>query len=258
MQLRSGYVDFKITLLQQPLVWRDGPANLAAFDALLAPIVGRDLIVLPEMFTTGFAMDAGESALPEQQVIDWLHAWAVKSHALIGGSVALKTDEGAVNRFLLVEPGGRMPMTNATCSAWPANITTKPATGVKFSNGAAGASCPRSATTCVSRSGRAISRITIWRCTSPTGRHLAAAIGKRCWRRGRLKTSVRGGLQPGGRRSQRPELQRRQLNHQPSGRDPRECGARRATRLDAELSLETLQSYRSAFPAGAMPTAFCV
>lgn len=108
MQLRSGYVDFKITLLQQPLVWRDGPANLAAFDALLAPIVGRDLIVLPEMFTTGFAMDAGESALPEQQVIDWLHGWAVKSHALIGGSVALKTDEGAVNRFLLVEPGGQV------------------------------------------------------------------------------------------------------------------------------------------------------
>ncbi|HAT5010641.1 TPA: amidohydrolase [Serratia marcescens] len=98
----------KITLLQQPLVWRDGLANLAAFDALLAPIVGRDLIVLPEMFTTGFAMDAGESALPEQQVIDWLHSWAVKSHALIGGSVALKTAEGAVNRFLLVEPGGQV------------------------------------------------------------------------------------------------------------------------------------------------------
>lgn len=49
-----------------------------------------------------------ESALPEQQVIDWLHGWAVKSHALIGGSVALKTDEGAVNRFLLVEPGGQV------------------------------------------------------------------------------------------------------------------------------------------------------
>ncbi|MGP1124133.1 amidohydrolase [Serratia sp. CY47444] len=98
----------KITLLQQPLVWRDGLANLAAFDALLAPIAGRDLIVLPEMFTTGFAMDASESALPEQQVIDWLRSWAVKSHALIGGSVALKTPEGAVNRFLLVEPGGQV------------------------------------------------------------------------------------------------------------------------------------------------------
>ncbi|WP_411754301.1 amidohydrolase [Serratia sp. (in: enterobacteria)] len=98
----------KITLLQQPLVWRQGEANLRHFDALLPSITGRDLIVLPEMFTTGFAMDAGESALPEQQVIDWLHTWAVKTNALVGGSVALKTADGAVNRFLLVEPGGKV------------------------------------------------------------------------------------------------------------------------------------------------------
>lgn len=98
----------KITLLQQPLFWRQGVANLRQFDALLSAITQRDLIVLPEMFTTGFAMDAGESALPEQQVIDWLHTWAVKTDALIGGSVALKTPEGAVNRFLLVEPGGKV------------------------------------------------------------------------------------------------------------------------------------------------------
>lgn len=98
----------KITLLQHPLIWRDGQANLRQFDDLLASVIGRDLIVLPEMFTTGFAMDAGESALPEQQVIDWLHSWAAKTNALIGGSVALKTAEGAVNRFLLVEPGGKV------------------------------------------------------------------------------------------------------------------------------------------------------
>lgn len=98
----------KITLLQQPLVWCQGEANLRQFDALLPSITDRDLIVLPEMFTTGFAMDAGESALPEQQVIDWLHTWAVKTNALVGGSVALKTAEGAVNRFLLVEPGGKV------------------------------------------------------------------------------------------------------------------------------------------------------
>ncbi|ERK06126.1 amidohydrolase [Serratia fonticola] len=98
----------KITLLQQPLVWRQGEANLRQFDALLPSMTGRDLIVLPEMFTTGFAMDAGESALPEQQVLDWLHTWAMKTNALVGGSVALKTAEGAVNRFLLVEPGGKV------------------------------------------------------------------------------------------------------------------------------------------------------
>lgn len=98
----------KITLLQHPLVWRDGAANLQQFDAALAAIAGRDIIVLPEMFTTGFAMDAGESALPEPQVIEWLHAWAKKTNALIGGSVALKTPQGAVNRFLLVEPSGKV------------------------------------------------------------------------------------------------------------------------------------------------------
>lgn len=96
----------KITLLQQSLVWRDGQANLQHFDRLLADIHGRDLIVLPEMFTTGFAMDAGESALPERQVINWLHGWAIKTNAAIAGSVALKTDKAAVNRFLLVEPSG--------------------------------------------------------------------------------------------------------------------------------------------------------
>lgn len=59
-------------LLQQPLVWMDGQANLAYFDRLLEPIGDQDLIVLPEMFTTGFAMEAAGNALPERRVVDWL------------------------------------------------------------------------------------------------------------------------------------------------------------------------------------------
>jgi predicted amidohydrolase len=98
----------KITLLQQPLVWRDGAENLHQFDNLLPTITGRDLIVLPEMFTTGFAMDAGESALPEKDVIDWLYRWANENNALIGGSVALRIGKTAVNRFLFVEPSGKV------------------------------------------------------------------------------------------------------------------------------------------------------
>jgi len=97
-----------LTLLQQPLVWLDGAANLRHFDTLLSTLHGRDLIILPEMFTTSFAMQAPASALPEAEVIAWLHHWAQQTHALVGGSVALKTPEGAVNRFLLVEPGGRV------------------------------------------------------------------------------------------------------------------------------------------------------
>ena len=96
----------KISLLQQPLVWMDGPANLRHFDRQLEGIIGRDVIVLPEMFTTGFAMEAAKQSLPEADVVEWMHARAAQTQALIAGSAALQTEHGAVNRFLLVEPDG--------------------------------------------------------------------------------------------------------------------------------------------------------
>ena len=98
----------KITVLQETLSWMDGEANLRHFDAQLAGPTGRDLILLPEMFTTGFAMEAAKSSLPQAQVVEWLHQHARRTDALVGGSAAIQTDNGAVNRFLLVEPDGTL------------------------------------------------------------------------------------------------------------------------------------------------------
>ncbi|WP_315709560.1 amidohydrolase [Brenneria uluponensis] len=98
----------KITLLQQPLAWMDGAANLHHFDTLLGEITGRDLIILPEMFTTGFAMEAAESSLEQTAVESWLLQWAQHNNAMIGGSVAVNTIKGAVNRFLLADPNGKV------------------------------------------------------------------------------------------------------------------------------------------------------
>ncbi|ARJ41014.1 amidohydrolase [Pantoea alhagi] len=97
-----------LSLLQQPLVWMNGEANLAHFDTLLASLSGCDLIVLPEMFTTGFAMEAARESLSQHRVVAWLHQHAQRLNAMVGGSAALQTEEGAVNRFLLVEPDGRV------------------------------------------------------------------------------------------------------------------------------------------------------
>ncbi|HAZ75393.1 MAG TPA: amidohydrolase [Enterobacteriaceae bacterium] len=99
---------FKITLLQQPLVWMDGPANLRHFDRQLETIIGRDVIVLPEMFTTGFAMQAAQQSLPQSEVIAWMQAKAQQTNALVAGSAALQSERGPVNRFLLVEPEGKV------------------------------------------------------------------------------------------------------------------------------------------------------
>ncbi|SFN38836.1 Predicted amidohydrolase [Izhakiella capsodis] len=95
-------------LLQQPLAWMDGEANLRHFDSVMDGIDACDLIVLPEMFTTGFAREAAQHSLPEAQVIEWLQGHARRSDALIAGSAAIRTEKGAVNRFLLVEPGGKV------------------------------------------------------------------------------------------------------------------------------------------------------
>lgn len=95
-----------ITLLQQPLVWLDGPANLSHFDTELETVRGSDLIVLPEMFTTGFAMNAAGKGLSQSVVETWLQEWAKETNALIGGSIAVATPKGAVNRFVLVSPLG--------------------------------------------------------------------------------------------------------------------------------------------------------
>ncbi|MGB9097414.1 amidohydrolase [Erwinia sp.] len=97
-----------LTVLQQPLVWMDGEANLAFFDTLLADLQGKDLIILPEMFTTGFAMEAAKSSLPQARVIEWLREKAKATKAMVGGSAAIQTEKGAVNRFLLVEPEGKV------------------------------------------------------------------------------------------------------------------------------------------------------
>lgn len=98
----------KITLLQETLSWMDGEANLRHFDEQLDGLNGRDLILLPEMFTTGFAMEAAKSSLPQAQVVEWLHQHARRNDALVGGSAAIQTEHGAVNRFLLVEPDGTL------------------------------------------------------------------------------------------------------------------------------------------------------
>jgi predicted amidohydrolase len=148
----------KITLLQQPLVWMDGPANLRHFDRQLEGIIGRDVIVLPEMFTTGFAMEAAKQSLPEADVVAWMHARAAQTQALIAGSAALQTERGPLTASCWSSLTARfIIMINGTCSVWPMNtITMRPGTSAWSLNGADGGSCRWSVTTCASRYGRVI------------------------------------------------------------------------------------------------------
>jgi predicted amidohydrolase len=101
-------VSFRISLLQQPLAWQDAAANRAHFAALLAPLAGStDLVILPEMFTTGFTLKPRQWAeAADGETRDWLLQQAQLLDAAVGGSVAVNDGGRYFNRFMLALPGG--------------------------------------------------------------------------------------------------------------------------------------------------------
>lgn len=101
----------RVSLVQSSLYWHDPNANRARFAEQLAGLAGKtDLIVLPEMFTTGFTMAAQELAeRPDGPTADWLRAQALRSGAAIAGSIIVEASVGDYrNRLLLVTPEGAL------------------------------------------------------------------------------------------------------------------------------------------------------
>lgn len=98
----------KVSLLQTELHWQDSAANLSHFSTLLAKLPTTDLVVLPEMFTTGFSMQSADIAETEPgPALAWLTIQAKALNAAIAGSVAVKTAAGGyVNRLYFISPDG--------------------------------------------------------------------------------------------------------------------------------------------------------
>lgn len=98
----------RVTLVQADLIWEEVQANLAHFDELLHGLDGKtDLILLPEMFTTGFTMHPKSLAEPMfGPTFEWLLAVAKKTDAAVAGSFICKEAEQFYNRLLFVRPDG--------------------------------------------------------------------------------------------------------------------------------------------------------
>lgn len=98
--------DLTITLLQTALIWQDPSANRKALAATLATEVDQtDVVVLPEMFTTGFSMEAAVVAEPTQgPTLEWMHQQARQYEALIVGSIIAEEAGNYFNRLLAVAP----------------------------------------------------------------------------------------------------------------------------------------------------------
>jgi omega-amidase len=100
--------DLKFTLIQSELHWEDAEANLSMFEEKIWQISGStDVIVLPEMFTTGFTMAASKMAEHmNMRTFKWMRQMADQTGALILGSYIVTVHDRYYNRMLWMEPGG--------------------------------------------------------------------------------------------------------------------------------------------------------
>ena len=98
----------KIALLQAPLIWESPIANREYFEEKIKSITENvDLIVLPEMFTSGFTMNPKAVAESMQgETILWLQALAKAKNSAITGSVVIQENGNFYNRLVFVFPSG--------------------------------------------------------------------------------------------------------------------------------------------------------
>ncbi len=99
--------DLNITLIQTHQAWEDKQVNLRNYEELLSRVSPTDLILLPEMFNTGFSMntelaeDSGKS-----EALDWLRNQAADHGAAIYTSVMIREGSHCYNRGVFTCPDG--------------------------------------------------------------------------------------------------------------------------------------------------------
>lgn len=98
----------KITLLQESLHWENISANVALFTEKIRGLDGTDLIILPEMFSTGFSMNREKLAEPAENspTLEWMKEQAKATQAAITGSIIIKDEGNYYNRLYWVTPDG--------------------------------------------------------------------------------------------------------------------------------------------------------
>jgi predicted amidohydrolase len=100
--------DLTVSLVQADLAWKDQEANLQRFTSVLDGIGDNpELIVLPEMFPTGFVVDPeGYAETMDGHSIGWLREQSKQRSCVITGSVIIREGDGFYNRLIWMRPDG--------------------------------------------------------------------------------------------------------------------------------------------------------
>ncbi|MDU1891296.1 MAG: amidohydrolase [Dysgonomonas sp.] len=96
-----------ILLLQTDIKWQKSEENRKHASKMIDASPQVDLIILPEMFTTGFCMSPSEVAEKSNSMtLEWMQTIAKEKNSAIAGSVATEDTDDYYNRFYFVKPDG--------------------------------------------------------------------------------------------------------------------------------------------------------
>lgn len=98
-----------IGIVQFDIAWENPAANMAYLDHLLQEASGLDLILLPEMWSTGFTMHPEKAAesVPGP-ALEWMTTTSRRIDAVITGSLAVRDQGQYYNRWYCALPDGRL------------------------------------------------------------------------------------------------------------------------------------------------------
>lgn len=106
-------MDLKVTLVQTDLFWENKNSNLEHVSGMLENLDTTDLILLPEMFSTGFTMNAGHLAEDMAgQTVSWMADKASELDAVVAGSLIVRENGCFYNRFVWAGPDRKLQWYN--------------------------------------------------------------------------------------------------------------------------------------------------
>lgn len=101
--------DLRITIVQFDQIWEDISANYATIERLLQKLPETDVIVLPEMFHTGFSMNTNlAEEWNNNEALAMLSNWSKKYNAAIYTSFMVRDKQQFFNRGVFVEPSSKV------------------------------------------------------------------------------------------------------------------------------------------------------
>lgn len=99
----------KITLIQTTLAWENAIENREHFTELINTVNETDLIILPEMFSSGFTMNPERVAEPmDGETVTWMKTTSAEKNCAITGSLVIEEDGNYYNRLVFAEPDGKI------------------------------------------------------------------------------------------------------------------------------------------------------